>query len=236
MTGRRTTMIVLFTVVVCTVAALAAGCASTPASRYYTLSSTAGPAGAAPAAATPAAAAPAPAASGLAVEVGPVLIPAMVDRREIVVSAGANEVRLEEFNRWAAPLQDNLSRVIAENLLAMLGTPRVTVFPQTLGADADYRVAIDVQRFESVPGTSATVDAVWIVRRTKDGKEARGRTAVREPVQNNSYEALAAAHSRAVARLSQDIADVIRGLDASLGLNGTSAYQTASIAPATSCI
>jgi uncharacterized lipoprotein YmbA len=119
---------------------------------------------------------------------------------------------LEEFNRWAAPLQEDLSRVIAENLVAMLGTPRVTLFPQTLSADADYRVAIEVQRFESAPGQAATLDAVWIVRRAKDGKAQTGRTVVRETVQDAGYDALAAAHSRAAARLSQDIADAIRAL------------------------
>jgi len=35
---------------------------------------------------------------------------------------------------------------------------------------------------------------------------------VRETVQENSYEALAASHSRALARLSQDIANAVRAL------------------------
>ena len=59
------------------------------------------------------------------------------------MSTGPNEVWLDEFNRWASPLQDNLGRAVAENLVAMLGTPHVTVFPQTLSADAEYRVAIE---------------------------------------------------------------------------------------------
>ena len=58
-------------------------------------------------------------------------MPAVVDRPQIVVRTGPNEVWLDEFNRWASPLEDNLGRVIAENLVAMLGTPHVTVFPQT---------------------------------------------------------------------------------------------------------
>jgi hypothetical protein len=36
---------------------------------------------------------------------------------------------------------------------------------------------------------------------------------VREPVQDTSYEALAAAHSRALARLSQDIADAVKPME-----------------------
>jgi len=180
----------------CTLAALVAGCAS-PSSRFYTLSGTATPA------ATP---------SNVSVAVGPVSIPAAVDRPQIVVRMGPNQVRLDEFNRWASPLQNNIARVVAENLVAMLGTPRVTVSPQTLSADADYRVAIEVQRFESALGEAATLDAVWTVTRTKDGKAETGRTTLREPSPDKGFDALAAAHSRAVARLSQDIADAARAL------------------------
>jgi len=186
-------------VLLCTLVSLAAGCASTPPSRFYTLS---------------AAAAPSTAAAGsLVIVVGPVSVPAVVDRLEIVVSSGSNELKLDEFNRWASPLQDNLSRVIVENLVAILGTRRVTLFPQMPSTAAQYRVAIEVHGFESAIGTSTTLDAVWTVRRTTDGSAETGRTAVRESVRDNSYDALAAAHSLAVARLSQDIADAVRALD-----------------------
>src|SRR5262245_12059468 len=66
-------------------------------------------------------------ASSMSIAVGPVAVPAMVDRPQIVVVTGPNEVRLDEFNRWAAPLQNNISRVVAENLTVLLGTPRVTL-------------------------------------------------------------------------------------------------------------
>jgi uncharacterized protein len=77
----------------------------------------------------------------------------------------------------------------------------------------DYRVVIAVQSFESAPGDAATVNALWTVRRTKDDKTETGRTSVHEPTAQKGYDALAAAHSRALARLSQDIADAIRALD-----------------------
>jgi len=185
----------------CALAALAAGC-STPTSRLYTLSR-------APAPAAPAAV-PMP---NVTVVVGPVSIPAIVDLPQIVVSTGANSVTLDEFNRWASPLQSNISRVVAENLVTLLGTPRVSQFQQSLNLDADFRVAIEVQSFDSALGDAATLNAVWVVRRTKDGKAQTGRTSIREPTGAAGYDALAAAHSRALARMSQEIADVIRGLD-----------------------
>lgn len=179
-------------------AALAAGCGSSPPSRFYTLSGTA---------------APAAASSSLSVAVGPVTIPAAVDRPQMVVSMGANQVALDEFNRWAAPLASNISRVVAVNLVALLGTPHVTLFPEMLSAGADFRVAIEVQRFDSIPGESAVLDAVWIVRRSTNGKSDTGRTTVREAVQEKSFDGLVAAHSRAIARLSQDVAASVRTLE-----------------------
>ncbi|HET7008899.1 MAG TPA: PqiC family protein [Candidatus Binatia bacterium] len=174
------------------------GCGSTPPSRFYTLSAASGTAAGS---------------SKLSVLVGPVAVPALVDRPQIVVDAGANQVRLDDFNRWAAPLQSAIARVVADNLVAMLGTPQVTLSSQTLSADADFRATIDVQSFQSAPGDAATLDAVWTVRRIKDGKSETGRTTAREPVAEKSYDALAAAHSRALARLSQDIAAAVRSLD-----------------------
>jgi uncharacterized lipoprotein YmbA len=127
-------------------------------------------------------------------------------------ATGPNQVRLEEFNRWASPLQNSIARVVAENLVGILGTPQVTLFPQTMSSNADYRAAIEVQRFESAPGEAAMLDAAWTVSRTKDGKSQTGRTTVREVEPDKGYDALAAAHSRALARLSQDIADAVRAI------------------------
>jgi uncharacterized protein len=188
-------------IVTCTVAGVVlaiAACASTPPPRFYTLSVTAS-SGAPPA--------------KLSVVVGPVSIPAIVDLPQIVVTTGPNQVTLDEFNRWASPLPNSISRVVAENLVVLLGTPRVSQFQQSLNADADFRVAIEVQRFESVPGEAATLNAAWLVRRTRDGKAETGRTSVREPTSEKGYDALAAAHSRALGRMSQDIADAVRTLD-----------------------
>jgi uncharacterized protein len=183
--------------ILCILAALAAGCSSSP-SRFYTLTATASPGSSV---------------SKVSIAVGPVSMPAAVDQPQIVVNTGPNQVTFDEFNRWASPLQDNVARVVAEDLAVILGTPRVTVFPLTLNAEVDYRVQIEVRNFESAPGKLASLDAVWTVQRTKGAKSDTGRTSVREPLQESGYEALAAAHSRALARLSQDIADTVLALD-----------------------
>jgi uncharacterized lipoprotein YmbA len=174
-----------------------AGCASPP-SKFYTLSPVA----------TPGAAA-----ASYSVAVGPVSVPPAVDRSQIVVRLGPNQVAIDEFNLWASPLPDDIARVVAQNLVSLLGTPLGTVFAQSGSAGASYRVGIDVLLFESAPGEAATLDAVWTVRSTKGGQSRSGRTTVSEPVPNRSYAALAAAHSRALGRLSGEVADAIRALE-----------------------
>jgi uncharacterized lipoprotein YmbA len=186
---------------VCALAAIPTGCASPP-SHFYTLN-----AGAAPVATADAAL------SSLIVIVGPVSVPAVVDLPQIVVTTGPHQISVDEFNRWASPLQSNISHVVTDNLVAMLGTPRVMLYQQAQNTDGDYRVSIDVQTFESAPGDAATLSALWVVRRMKDGKTQIGRTTVREATPEKSYQALAAAHSRALSRLSGDIANAIGMFD-----------------------
>jgi uncharacterized protein len=183
----------------CILAVLWTGCASTPQSHFYTLSPALKPAAVAEA--------------SYSISVGPVTIPAAVDRPQIVVRVGPNQVDIDEFNRWASPLQSDIARVVAENLSSMLGTPYVTVFPQTPAAGASYRVVISVLRFDSVPGGSATLDAVWTARRAKEDQSRTGRTTVSVPTQGSGYVPLVAAHSLALEKLSGDLAEAIRAME-----------------------
>lgn len=177
-----------------------AGCSSTPPSQFYTLGPSAGGGAAS--------------GSTVAVIVGPVSVPAAVDRPQIVVTAGANQVQLDEFNRWASPLQDQIAVTLASDLAAGLGTPNVTTLAGGDVQTAQYRVVVDVLRFDSTPGAVAALDAAWTVRRVKDGKSESGRTSVQEPLQQPGYAALAAGHSRAVGQLANDVASAIRSLEA----------------------
>lgn len=175
------------------IAVFAAGCASAP-SRFYTLNSTAKGDGAS--------------AANYAVAVGPVTVPAEVDRPQFTVLVAPNRVAVDEFNRWAAPLNENIARVVAGDLSVLLGTPRVAAVPLA-NFDPAYRVTIDIQKFESVPGKSAQIEAVWVVRKSAGGVSLSGRTVASEPAPGD-FDALVAAHSRALAKVGSDIAAAIR--------------------------
>lgn len=176
------------------VAAGAPACASKP-SRFYTLESTA--------------AASADASASYAVIVGPVTIPASVDRPEMVVQVAPNQVELLEFDRWASPLGDAIARTVAGDLANLLGTPRVATGPLA-NFVPDFRVTLDVQRFDATPGDGIQLDAVWVVKQTAGGGARSGRTEVREPARGAGYDALAGAFSRALGQLAAEVAQTIR--------------------------
>jgi len=174
--------------------ALATGCSTAP-SKFYSLASTATADGTPP--------------TSAAVMVGPVTIPAAVDQPEFVVQVAPNRVQVDEFNRWVSPLGDSIARAVAGDLVVLLGTPEVAN-SQLANFVPDYRVTIDVQRFESIQGQAAVVEAVWTVRKSAGGEVRSGRTVAREAVQGQGFDALAAAHSQAIAKMSGDIAAAIR--------------------------
>ena len=181
------------TVIMC-VSVITAGCASAP-SKFYTLNSTAKGDGAS--------------AANYAVAVGPVTVPAEVDRPQFTVQVAPNRVAVDEFNRWAGPLNENIARVVAGDLGVLLGTPRVAT-GSLANFSPEYRVSLDIQKFVSVPGKSAQIEAVWVVRKSAGGISLSGRTVADETVAADTFDALAAAHSRALAKVSSDIAAAIR--------------------------
>ena len=169
---------------------LVGACASPLKERFYTLE----------APEPPAAAEGAPSVAGVSVSV-----PDLVDRPQIVVRAGANQVGMSEQARWAEPLRSAIGRVVAANLATALGA---RLAPQR-GADADYRVTLDVQRFESTLGDGVLIDAVWSVT-PKSGERRLGRTVAREKARGSDYDGLAAAHSAALATISKQIANSVQ--------------------------
>ena len=176
---------------------LLAACGSAPKESFYTLS---GPQ-------TPM---PEAAAQPLAIFVGPVTVPEAVDRTPVVVRTGPNSVEIDDFHRWAEPLKSAIPRVLAETLMRELATPRVMASRAGASMPVDYKVAVEIQRFESSFADGATLDALWTVSATRGGTPRTGRTTVQERATSPDREGVAAAHSRALARLGRDIAAAIK--------------------------
>ena len=72
------------------------------------------------------------------------------------------------------PLKSEIARVIADNLAEALGTVRVWSYTQTGPANPDYRVLVDVQRFDSTLDDAVAIDALWTIRLAAGGAPKPG--------------------------------------------------------------
>jgi uncharacterized protein len=184
-----------------------AGCVgSSRPSRFYTL---------APIDVRPAASAAALGA-GATLAVGPVEIPDYLDRHQIVTRAGANELVVSEFDRWAGSLQEEITRSLVAVLAGRLASRGVAVAPwrsaQVLPAASPYRVAVTISRLDGVLGRSVVLGGRWALVAERDGKASAvtvREATITEQVDGAGYDALVAAMDRALARFGGEMADAV---------------------------
>ena len=198
---QKTPLLVLF------IAVLLAGCGGSPTPiEFYTLNSLSS---------TMQKTNPADSAQNIAIGIGPVVIPKILDRPQIVTRTGQNTLKVDEFHRWAGPLKSEFAKVLAENISLLLATDQVAVYPWEAGFKPHYRIALDIRYFEGRLGENAFLDTVWRVSGPQSQKIQTVKTSViEEPLPAANYEALVAAESQAIAQLSREIAQEIRRLQA----------------------
>jgi len=176
---------------------LLAGCATTPATSYYSLYAPAPP----PAQPT------APAPATLVLSVGPVVIPDILKQAQIATGGADGRYRLAEYHRWSGDLDRDFARAVAEQLAGRLGTEQVAIFPWDQNLTPTCRVTIDVLSMGGEPGKEATLAARWSLV-DPQGKipVLVRRSDLREVPAEAGYAAWVAAQQRNVAKLGQEIA------------------------------
>ena len=180
------------------------GCASSPSPRFYTLSSLQG-GGSERRESTPD--------QGPFITVGPIKFPEYLDRTEIVTRSSSNKITLSDFDLWAGSLEQDFSRVLAENLSVLLSTEIVTLYPRLHPEVAKYQIGVDVIRFDGTLGGDVSLIARWGIFEGKERKLVSVRkSTIIEPSGGKSYEAMVAADSRALEKLSREIAEAIKTL------------------------
>ncbi|MGD1000444.1 MAG: PqiC family protein [Candidatus Brocadiia bacterium] len=139
-----------------------------------------------------------------------VVLPAYLVRPEIVTRLSSEEVKPLEFRRWAEPLEAGLTRVLAENLSALLPVWRVETEPTANHRPGDFMVSVRVTRLDA-DAKAVNVAAEWSVRdRTKQETVFASRVAIAEAVTGAEPDQIVAALNRAVYSLSKQIADSLK--------------------------
>ncbi|MEI9983844.1 MAG: PqiC family protein [Aliidongia sp.] len=178
---------------------LLAACSGSPPTRFFTVAPVA------PAVAGIAS-------SGAPIKIASVQVPPSMDRLELVRQSAANELAIDDFAHWAAPLGELARNALTQDLAARLGSPRV-IYPDVPDPDGTRRLTVDILSFTYAPG-SAVLDVSWSLAPPKhrsgsppDDKPATPRTVrLSAPAQDPGPKGEAAALSALLGQLADAIA------------------------------
>ncbi|MDD2237058.1 MAG: PqiC family protein [Kiritimatiellae bacterium] len=142
----------------------------------------------------------------------PVKISPYLDRPQIVSVCGGGEVVVDEFNRWAAPLDQIVLGAVAANLATELPDAYIDLFPWTVTDPFEYKIMVDILRMDGVPGEKVTLIAQWtILSSGEEHPPLARRTSVYESVPaDSSYSAYVAGLGDLLQQLTKDIAAFMR--------------------------
>lgn len=178
-------------------ASLLIACAATPETHFYVLSPLNLPAQ------TAASAAP-----KRLIGLGPVALPALLDRKQIVTRTGGNRIEASELHQWAAPLKESITETLAQNLSALLPNDIVKAYPWSAYGDMDFHIIIDIVRFETNAAQTAELIAKWSIMSGKThALISHGQTRLSLPQTEPGYDGAIKALSETLGQFSKQLAE-----------------------------
>ena len=147
-------------------------------------------------------------AAGYTLEVEPVIIPAQVNRMELVTRLPGGGIAIADSDRWIAPLADELQSALSAELLHTLGGAD----PAAATGSEVLSVRLNVDRFDASPNRYALIEASWHLELKRDGRDVRVacRTQAYEPLRGG-YPDIVSGYQRAIVYIADQIASVARG-------------------------
>ena len=107
----------------------------------------------------------APASADVALVVGvlPLALAGHLERPQLVSWIGPDEMRIDQFVRWAEPLASGALRALANDLATVLPAHRVITAPWSGSAAPQYRVRVAVDRFGLQPDGGVSLSGRFVV-------------------------------------------------------------------------
>jgi uncharacterized lipoprotein YmbA len=144
---------------------------------------------------------------------GPITLPAYLDRDALVTRINPTQLRYSEVDYWAGPLRDNITSVLLQNLSALTGSNRILVYPWPNNAKFGYQITVEVLRFEKTASGECQLRARWAIEdgRTQNDLIVRESQFTRAASATDTAAAVAAL-SATLGDLSEEIATSLHGL------------------------
>lgn len=142
--------------------------------------------------------------------VGPIALPDYVDRPQMVMRTGPNQMRVNEYHRWAGELSNQITRIIARNLMILLDSHQIMPIPWPGDFNPDVIVRMEVYAFEGAADGTVRLQAAVTLTPPQGGSPPRVWSVdLTEKAAGATPLTITAAQSRLLAALSREIAERI---------------------------
>ena len=136
----------------------------------------------------------------------PVKLPAQLETPQWVVRLADDTLALLEYDRWIAPLADEVRSAVALRLAAAFSAS-----PPAAAPGPPWRIAIEVERFDAAIGRAVHLEAEWTIRAGNSQElTLRCRAVFVQPVAAG-LPALAAGQRAVVEQLGDAVAVALKG-------------------------
>jgi uncharacterized lipoprotein YmbA len=138
-------------------------------------------------------------------------IPEYLNRPQIVTHVDRAEYQIDEFHRWMEPLQDNLTRVIANHLSILLNPKGIDILYTARPIKTEYTIFVQILRMEGKLGQGTFLDAYWSFFDQQDETPVVTKrfVRIRESTSDDTYQGLLQTQNRSIESLSRAMADGI---------------------------
>ncbi len=140
-----------------------------------------------------------------------VRLPQYLDRPQIVTRDDGHRLQIAEFDHWGGDLREDLTRILAENLGRELASDRIFAAPLQAAMKPDYRLDLEILRFERESGGRVRLTARWWLTRGADaGFLATREASFSGTAAADTYPTLVASMSMVYGELARAIAESVR--------------------------
>jgi uncharacterized lipoprotein YmbA len=137
-------------------------------------------------------------------------VPVEADRMQLLLHQTPTRLSVYETERWAAPLGNQSSFILIDNLRNALPNLSITSDPLLIGAGAPLQLNMKIEELDALAGKEATVRAQWRLSVKDNAASQTGTCTARQPLQGTGIDELVLAWSRALADISSAIAASIQ--------------------------
>ena len=142
--------------------------------------------------------------------IGPVTVPTLLERKQIITRSSDNTVKFAEFQQWASPLQDSLLQALSRNLSGLQAKHIIRAYPWAAHGTVDLQVIVDFIRFDTTPGKSANLEANWTIKNESSRNSLKtGHTLINRAMTDTSYSGTVKALSAVLGDFSRELAGAL---------------------------